>query len=283
MKIDANKLDTNKTKPTPFNTYLGRFVITVFDLIEQKARDYFYFSKGEEGKTYTYQDLVKMVDGDGNKYYPMCAFFTDLASYPQVSYGVGVYQDDEQPEASKIEVIKYERVDDGCDYEEVDPFDIMESDPELALFIISCANNIITAHGAARIDGPCAMYTKEDFESPDPTAYYHTTVLDRHIENAYFGCVADGEDAFSDLGSLPQTTRPEVYVHYDTQTRAWTIHISDIYHGEGVDFNSLVKQAYDIFSQDEDISSFNCRMLLQFCYSAKAMLSDKLNISKTIN
>lgn len=283
MKIDANKLDANKTKPTPFNTYLGRFVITVFDLIEQKARDYFYFSKGEEGKTYTYQDLVKMVDGDGNKYYPMCAFFTDLASYPQVSYGIGVCQDTEQPEAFKIEVIKYERVDDESDYEEVDPFDIMESDPELALFIISCANNIVNAHGAARTDGPCAMYTKEDFESPEPTAYYHTTVLDRHIENAYFGCVADGEKAFGDLESLPKTNRPEVYIHYDTQTHTWTVHISDIYHGEGIDFDDLVKQAYDIFSQDEGISSFSRRMLLQFCYSAKAMLSDKLSLNKTIN
>lgn len=283
MMIDASKLDANKAKPTPFNTYLGRFVITMFDLIEQKARDYFYFSKGEEGKTYTYQDLVKMIDGNGNKYYPMCAFFTDLASYPQVSYGIGVYQDAKQPEASRIEVIKFEHVDDKCDYEEVDPFDIMESDPELALFVLSCADNIVTAHGASRIDGPCAIYTREDFESPAPTAHYHTTVLDRHIENVYFGSVAYGENTFGDLEGLPKTTRPEVYIHYDTQTHAWTVHISDIYHGEGVDFNDLVKQAYDIFSQDEGISSFSRRMLLQFCYSAKAMLGDKLSLNKTIN
>lgn len=283
MKTDANKLDANKTKPTPFNTYLGRFVITVFDLIEEKARDHFYRGKGEEGKTYSYQDLVKMVEREGNKYFPMCVFFTDLASYPQVSYGVGVYQDDKEPEASKIEVIKFERVGSENDYEDVDPFNIMESDPELALFIIACANNIVAAHRASRVDGPCAMYTKEDFESPEPTAHYRTTILDRFIENAYFGCVADGENAFSGLESLPKTTRPEVYVHYDTQTHVWTIHISDIYHGESVDFDDIAKQAHGIFDKDEDVSSFSCRMLLQFCYSAKAMLSDKLSLNKTIN
>lgn len=283
MMTDANKLDANKTKPTPFNTYLGRFVITVFGFIEEKARDYFYYGKGEEEKTYEYHDLVKMIDKDGEKYFPIGAHFIDLASYPQVGYGVGVYQGDKDSEASKVVVLKYSRVDNESTPEEVDPFDIMKGDPELALFIIACANNIVGAYRHERIEGPCVIYAREDFESPGSTAHYRTTVLDRNIEGAYFGCIADGEKAFGDLESLPKTTRPEVYIHYDIQSHIWTIHISDIYHGESVDFDSLVKQAYDIFNQDEDISSFNCRMLLQFCYSAKAMLSDKLNLNKTIN